>query len=153
MLAGNWIPELLTAMGADPVGVKPGVHSESTKLKDIVALDPDGMILMPCGFDLARTAEEATPFLTPEHGGPDAGGADQRDLAGRRQRLFQPPRPAPDHLARDPCRNAASQRVQFRTRRHRLEQAGLELSVRLQLVPVVFPLVPRAVTDWLYVIR
>jgi iron complex transport system substrate-binding protein len=63
MLAGNWIPELLTAMGAEPLGVTPGTHSEATKLKDIVALDPDGMIFMPCGFDLARTAEEATPFL------------------------------------------------------------------------------------------
>jgi iron complex transport system substrate-binding protein len=63
MTAGNWIPDLVSAAGAEPVGAEAGNHSPPIKLKDLAALDPDGMILMPCGFDLARTVEEAAPFL------------------------------------------------------------------------------------------
>ena len=63
MIAGNWVPELVTAAGGVPVMAKKGQHSEFTTLAKLAKSDPDAMIFMPCGFDLARTLEEATPFL------------------------------------------------------------------------------------------
>jgi iron complex transport system substrate-binding protein len=59
MAAGNWIPELVTfAGGVDPLG-KPGAHSEWMTWHDLVAADPDVIVLMPCGYDLPRTCREA----------------------------------------------------------------------------------------------
>ncbi|MEQ8588007.1 MAG: ABC transporter substrate-binding protein [Thalassobaculaceae bacterium] len=63
MIAGNWVPELVIAAGGVPVMAEPGQHSEFTTLAKIAKADPDGLIFMPCGFDLARTLEEAAPFL------------------------------------------------------------------------------------------
>lgn len=64
MIAGNWVPELVIAAGGVPVMAEAGQHSEFTTLATLAKSDPDGMIFMPCGFDLGRTLEEATPFLT-----------------------------------------------------------------------------------------
>ncbi|NQW11306.1 MAG: cobalamin-binding protein [Alphaproteobacteria bacterium] len=63
MIAGNWVPDLITAAGGTPVLATSGQHSELIALKDIAAADPEMMVLMPCGFDLARTEAEATAFL------------------------------------------------------------------------------------------
>lgn len=63
MIAGNWVPELVTAAGGLPVMAEKGQHSEFTTLAKIAKADPDGLIFMPCGFDLARTLEEAKAFL------------------------------------------------------------------------------------------
>ncbi|WP_281684898.1 ABC transporter substrate-binding protein [Thalassobaculum salexigens] len=63
MIAGNWVPELVTAAGGVPVMAKKGQHSEFTTLSKLAKSDPDAMIFMPCGFDLARTLEEAAPFI------------------------------------------------------------------------------------------
>lgn len=63
MIAGNWVPELVIAAGGVPVMAEKGQHSDFTTLAKLAKADPDGMIFMPCGFDLARTLEEATAFL------------------------------------------------------------------------------------------
>lgn len=60
MAAGNWIPEMVAlAGGVDPFG-RPGAGSHWISWDDIVGQDPDAILFMPCGFDLARTREEAT---------------------------------------------------------------------------------------------
>ena len=38
---------------------RPGEHSVFTSWKDIVAFDPEVIVVMPCGFDLQRTLTEA----------------------------------------------------------------------------------------------
>jgi iron complex transport system substrate-binding protein len=63
MIAGNWIPELVAAAGGVPVLAKKGQHSAFTTLAKLAKSDADGLIFMPCGFDLARTLEEAAPFV------------------------------------------------------------------------------------------
>lgn len=63
MIAGNWVPELVTTAGGEPVLATAGAHSTFTTLASIAKADPDAMIVMPCGFDLARALEEARPFL------------------------------------------------------------------------------------------
>ena len=63
MIAGNWIPDLVTAAGGLPVLAKSGDHAVPTTLGKIAEAGADGMVLMPCGFDLARTMAEGRAFV------------------------------------------------------------------------------------------
>lgn len=54
MAAGNWVPQLVAmAGGTDPFGV-PGRHAPDLAWQRLREADPDFVVLMPCGFDLAR---------------------------------------------------------------------------------------------------
>ncbi len=58
MVAGNWVPELVElAGGVDVLGTS-GAHSPWISWSDLVAADPDVLVLMPCGFDIERTRTE-----------------------------------------------------------------------------------------------
>ena len=58
MVAGGWIPELVKIAGGSPVIVsEPGKFAEVGW--DVISRsDPDFVILMPCGFSVARTKQE-----------------------------------------------------------------------------------------------
>lgn len=56
--AANWMPELIEAAGGAPVTMRRAAHSTTTPWMEIVAADPDWIIVAPCGFDLDRTARE-----------------------------------------------------------------------------------------------
>lgn len=58
MAAGNWTPELIDLAGCIDVFGKPGVHSPWITWEELLARDPDVIIVAPCGFDLARTRGE-----------------------------------------------------------------------------------------------
>ncbi|HTA42264.1 MAG TPA: cobalamin-binding protein [Bryobacteraceae bacterium] len=58
MAAGNWTPELIDLAGGIDVFGTPGVHSPWITWDDLLARDPDAVIVAPCGFDLARTCAE-----------------------------------------------------------------------------------------------
>jgi iron complex transport system substrate-binding protein len=58
MAAGNWTPELIELAGGLDVFGTPGIHSPWITWDDLVARDPDAIIVAPCGFDLARTCAE-----------------------------------------------------------------------------------------------
>ncbi|MBX3411546.1 MAG: cobalamin-binding protein [Pirellulales bacterium] len=60
MLAANWTPELVKIAGGKNLLTKAGVHSTWIEWPAVVALDPEVIVVGPCGFDLARTLEEAT---------------------------------------------------------------------------------------------
>lgn len=61
MLAGNWMPEMIQMAGGQPLDlVKPGEHSPYITWEDVSAAQPDVILLLPCGFDLKRTLQEAT---------------------------------------------------------------------------------------------
>jgi iron complex transport system substrate-binding protein len=62
MLAGHWVPETIEAAGGEPVGPPPGAMSPYATWEEIRALRPDAVVVAPCGFDLARTIEEALPL-------------------------------------------------------------------------------------------
>ncbi|GIX04316.1 MAG: cobalamin-binding protein [Planctomycetaceae bacterium] len=59
MTAGNWMPELVTAIGAECVLAEPGKPSSWITWQQLRHADPDIIILMPCGFDLTRTLVES----------------------------------------------------------------------------------------------
>ncbi|NCP15093.1 MAG: ABC transporter substrate-binding protein [Sphingomonadales bacterium] len=63
MVAGNWVPELVRAAGADPLLADAGVHSHWITFEAIAAADPDIIALMPCGYQLAQTLPEAHALL------------------------------------------------------------------------------------------
>ena len=59
MAAGNWVPELVDrARGINLFGTA-GKHSPWMEWKELQAADPEVIVLMPCGFDLERSAAEA----------------------------------------------------------------------------------------------
>jgi iron complex transport system substrate-binding protein len=60
MAAGNWMPELIEAAGGEEQLGRAGRHSPWTDVDAIAAADPDVVVVLPCGFDLERTREEAT---------------------------------------------------------------------------------------------
>ncbi|MBL8699550.1 MAG: ABC transporter substrate-binding protein [Alphaproteobacteria bacterium] len=63
MIGGNWLPELIEIAGGTPVLAKAGTHSSWLADGALAAADPDLLLLLPCGFDLARTKAEAPAFL------------------------------------------------------------------------------------------
>jgi iron complex transport system substrate-binding protein len=64
--AGHWVPEVVGLAGGDDVLGRAGAPSEKISWQDVVAAKPDALLLMPCGFDVRRTAREATPLRSLE---------------------------------------------------------------------------------------
>lgn len=62
MIGGTWMPELATLAGGRPLVTAPGEHAPTLSRGDLEALDPDVVLVKPCGFDLARTREQAELF-------------------------------------------------------------------------------------------
>lgn len=62
MGAGNWIPELVAWAGGRSVVGETGAHSPWLEWDELVAADPDVIVALPCGYDLARTRSEMAPL-------------------------------------------------------------------------------------------
>ncbi len=58
MAAGNWVPELVTLAGGENLFGQKGKHSPWMEWQALVDADPDIIVTMPCGFDLAKTQVE-----------------------------------------------------------------------------------------------
>lgn len=63
MAAGNWVPELVTLAGGHNLLGTTGAHSPWLEPEALAAADPDVIVVLPCGFDLARTRAELEPRL------------------------------------------------------------------------------------------
>ena len=57
--AGHWIPEMIELAGGRDVLGQKGKASEKIQWKQVVELALEVIVLMPCGFDIQRTANEA----------------------------------------------------------------------------------------------
>ena len=53
--AGHWVPEMIEIAGGESILAQPGTRSRQTTWQEIAAADPDCLVLMPCGYDLAAT--------------------------------------------------------------------------------------------------
>jgi iron complex transport system substrate-binding protein len=62
MVAGNWIPELIDIAGGESLFATPGQHSPWLDYEALVAADPDVIVLMPCGFQIAQTIADLPPL-------------------------------------------------------------------------------------------
>jgi iron complex transport system substrate-binding protein len=58
MAGGNWVPELIEMAGGTNLFGLAGRHSPWLEWQQLVASDPDVIVALPCGFDLARTRSE-----------------------------------------------------------------------------------------------
>ena len=59
MAAGNWVPEMVRLAGGIDVCGRAGSHSHWISWDEVVAADPEIVILSPCGFTLDRVVAEA----------------------------------------------------------------------------------------------
>jgi iron complex transport system substrate-binding protein len=61
-VAGHWTPQLIEyAGGLDVLGMA-GEHSERRGWDEVAAVDPDVVVVMPCGYDAERAHAEAVSF-------------------------------------------------------------------------------------------
>lgn len=63
MAAGNWMPTLVELAGGVNLFGAAGKHSPWMRWEDLVARDPDVIVILPCGYDIARASEDL-PYLT-----------------------------------------------------------------------------------------
>lgn len=57
--SGHWVPEMVALAGGQGSLGRPGTDSVRVPWGDVVTCAPEVLILCPCGFDLARTVEQA----------------------------------------------------------------------------------------------
>jgi len=67
MAAGNWMPELVEMAGGRNLLGEAGKHSPGMSWEELREKDPEVILLLPCGFDIARTRQEL-PALTRQPG-------------------------------------------------------------------------------------
>jgi iron complex transport system substrate-binding protein len=70
MTGGHWMPELVELAGGRPVLGAPGGPAPRIDWADLVAADPDIIVVMPCGFGLERTRADL-PVLAAQPGWAD----------------------------------------------------------------------------------
>ena len=63
MAAGNWVPDLVAMAGGRNAFGEAGKHSPRLSWSALASQNPEVLIVMPCGFDLARTRIESAPLL------------------------------------------------------------------------------------------
>ncbi|HXG05723.1 MAG TPA: cobalamin-binding protein [Nitrososphaera sp.] len=56
--AGHWVPQMVEYAGGINCITVPGEPSRRMDIDEAVQLDPDIIVLMPCGFGIARTLKE-----------------------------------------------------------------------------------------------
>ena len=67
MAAGNWMPELVAMAGGLNVFGEAGKHSPHMSWENLREKDPDIIVVLPCGFDIARSRQDM-PLLTAKPG-------------------------------------------------------------------------------------
>jgi iron complex transport system substrate-binding protein len=67
MVGGMWTPELVTIAGGTPLVTTPGERAPTVSRAELARLDPDVVLVKPCGFALDRTVAEieALPRVLP----------------------------------------------------------------------------------------
>lgn len=63
MIAGNWVPEIVSIAGGESVLAELGTPSTKTTLDALGEADPDVIVFAPCGFALPRAAGEARKLI------------------------------------------------------------------------------------------
>ncbi len=56
--AGHWIPEMVEIAGGRDILVSPGSPSPRLEMKKLLDADPDVLVLMPCGMNVAQARAE-----------------------------------------------------------------------------------------------
>jgi iron complex transport system substrate-binding protein len=65
--AGHWVPDMVALAGGTDVAGMSGEPSYRMRWTDVAALEPDLVVIAPCGFDLDRTLAETVPLELSAH--------------------------------------------------------------------------------------
>jgi iron complex transport system substrate-binding protein len=65
--AGHWVPDMVSAAGGMEVAGIAGEASFRMRWTDVAGLEPDTVVLAPCGFDLDRTLSEVVTLDLSAH--------------------------------------------------------------------------------------
>ena len=65
--AGHWVPDMVHLAGGTDVAGMSGEPSSRMRWPDVAALEPDVVVLAPCGLDLDRTLAELNPLELSAH--------------------------------------------------------------------------------------
>ena len=61
--SGHWVPQMVELAGGTNLISTIGEHSRKMTIDEVVAADPDIIVMMPCGFDTKRTISECMNAL------------------------------------------------------------------------------------------
>ena len=64
MVGGMWTPDLIECAGGAALVTRPGDHAPTLTIDALRALDPDVVLVKPCGFPLKRTLDEQEALRT-----------------------------------------------------------------------------------------
>ncbi|HKV74472.1 MAG TPA: ABC transporter substrate-binding protein [Gemmatimonadales bacterium] len=64
--AGHWVPDLVRAAGAVDLGAVAGDHSAQRRWSDLRSMEPDLIVIMLCGMDVARSERELARLDDPD---------------------------------------------------------------------------------------
>jgi len=67
MAAGNWVPELVEMAGGENLFGEAGKHAPWMTWDELAQADPDVILVLPCGYDIARTRQDM-PILEAKPG-------------------------------------------------------------------------------------
>ena len=65
--AGHWVPDMVSAAGGMEIAGISGEPSFRMRWTDVAGLEPDTVVLAPCGFDLDRTLSEVVTLDLSAH--------------------------------------------------------------------------------------
>jgi iron complex transport system substrate-binding protein len=61
-VGGHWVPQLIEHAGGEDLLGLPGEPSEQRTWEEVRAVQPDVVVVMPCGYDVERAHEEARRY-------------------------------------------------------------------------------------------
>jgi iron complex transport system substrate-binding protein len=61
-VGGHWLPEMIGMAGGEDVAGPPGQKSPEVRWEDLARLDPDVVLVIPCGYYLDGARAQATEF-------------------------------------------------------------------------------------------
>ena len=91
--AGHWVPDMVSAARGTDVAGMSGEPSHRMRWPDVAALEPEVVVLAPCGFDLDRTLSEVVPLDLSAHLLGTPARQDSRVFAVDANSLFSRPGP------------------------------------------------------------
>jgi len=66
-VGGHWVPQLIDYAGGEDLLGLPGEPSEQRSWEEVKAARPEVVVVMPCGYDVARAYEEAQAYADELH--------------------------------------------------------------------------------------
>lgn len=64
MAGGNWLPQLTAMAGVENLFGEAGKHSPWLKSEEVLAADPDVLILIPCGYSIETIRANLDPLVS-----------------------------------------------------------------------------------------